>query len=266
MSLCYIISNNQKTHRKDVHDMNKFDELLAALQKREDEKRKNTLLWILAVIGAVAAVAAIAYAVYRHFSPDYLEDFEDDFDDDFEDFFEDDDFPEMDEEKAAAKESAPETSEEEKEEEGKKARELLRYLENHRKELLPYDRRGIKIPEAKEGIVYKHMGVQENQNCTVITMRMKHRRMRWSEKGANNLAKALYRKENRELISTIERYTDGLIFTMRMREIIETLSAAKAPKKDGKGNIYIELMNRHMPILDALQTAARKEFRRIFIG
>ena len=157
-------------------------------------------------------------------------------------------------------------SEEEKEEEGKKARELLRYLENHREELLPYDRRGIKIPEAKEGIVYKHMGVQENQNCTVITMRMKHRRMRWSEKGANNLAKALYRKENRELISTIERYTDGLIFTMRMKEIIETLSAAKAPKKDGKGNIYIELMNRHMPILDALQTAARKEFRRIFIG
>ena len=55
--------------------MNKIDELLAALQKREDEKHKNTLLWILAVIGAVSAVAAIAYAVYRYFTPDYLEDF-----------------------------------------------------------------------------------------------------------------------------------------------------------------------------------------------
>ena len=64
--------------------MNKFDEFLAALQKREDEKRKNTVLWVLAVIGAVAAVAGIAYAVYRYFAPDYLEDFEDDFDDDFE--------------------------------------------------------------------------------------------------------------------------------------------------------------------------------------
>jgi hypothetical protein len=45
---------------------------------------------------------------------------------------------------------------------------------------------------------------QETQNCTVITLRMKHRRMRWSVNGANNLAKALYRKENRELIDTID--------------------------------------------------------------
>ena len=66
--------------------MNKFDELLAALQKKEEEKPKNTVLWILAVIGAVTAIAAIAYAVYRYFTPEYLEDFEEDFDDDFEDF------------------------------------------------------------------------------------------------------------------------------------------------------------------------------------
>ena len=145
----------------------------------------------------------------------------------------------------------------------KKARELLKYLENNREGLLPYDRQGVSIPEPPEGIVYKHMGVQENQNCTVLTMRMKHRRMRWSVAGANNLAKVLYRKENKELIQTIDRYTDGLIFTMQMKEVIETLSAAKAPKRDGKGNIYIELMNRHMPILDAMQTAARKEFRAI---
>ena len=51
--------------------------------------------------------------------------------------------------------------------------------------------------------------------------------MRWSPKGANNLAKALYRKENRELIETIERYTDGLVFTLQMQEIVEVLSAAK---------------------------------------
>lgn len=87
--------------------------------------------------------------------------------------------------------------------------------------------------------------------------------MRWSVAGANNLAKVLYRKENKELIQTIDRYTDGLIFTMQMKEVIETLSASKAPKRDGKGNIYIELMNRHMPILDAMQTAARKELRAI---
>ena len=59
-------------------------------KREEDEKKKNCILWVLAIIGAVAAVAGIAYAVYRFFTPDYLEDFEDDFDDDFDDdFFED---------------------------------------------------------------------------------------------------------------------------------------------------------------------------------
>ena len=57
-------------------------------KREEDEKKKNCILWVLAIIGAV--VAGIAYAVYRFFTPDYLEDFEDDFDDDFDDdFFED---------------------------------------------------------------------------------------------------------------------------------------------------------------------------------
>ena len=70
-----------------THDVK---ELKDYWNKRDEEKRNNTLLWVFAIIGAVAAVAAIAYAVYRYFTPDYLEDFEDDFDDDFEDvFFED---------------------------------------------------------------------------------------------------------------------------------------------------------------------------------
>ncbi len=99
-------------------------------------------------------------------------------------------------------------SADEKDKRSQKARELLGYLENNRRGLLPYDRQGVKIPEPPEGILYKHMGVQESQNCTVITMRMKHRRMRWSVPGANNLAKALYRKENKDLINTIDRYTD----------------------------------------------------------
>ena len=145
-----------------------------------------------------------------------------------------------------------------------KALELYAYLNNNRDGLLPYQKRGIKIPEAPEGIVYKNMGVQENQNCTVVTLRMKHRRMRWSKNGANNMAKVLYRKENGELIDTIERYTDGLIYPMQMKEIIQTLSASKAPKKDGKGNSYAEKISHHMPLLDAMQTASRKAFRAAF--
>ena len=95
---------------------------------------------------------------------------------------------------------------------------------------------------------------------------MKKSRMRWSVNGANNMAKALYQKENGELIETIERYTDGLVFTMKMQEVIETLSAAKAPKKDGKGDRYADKISSHMPLLDAVQTASRKAFRAAFCG
>ena len=46
-----------------------------------EEEKKKTLLWVLAIIGAVVAVAIIAYAVYRYFTPDYLEDFEEEYTD-----------------------------------------------------------------------------------------------------------------------------------------------------------------------------------------
>ncbi len=78
--------------------LHKLDEIMdnagvnELLGRKHEEEKKNSILWIFAVIGAVAAVAAIAYAVYRYLTPDYLEDFEDDFDDDFDDdFFEDED-------------------------------------------------------------------------------------------------------------------------------------------------------------------------------
>ena len=47
--------------------MNKIDELVDILKKREsdEERPKNIILWVLAIIGVVAAVAGIAYAVYR---------------------------------------------------------------------------------------------------------------------------------------------------------------------------------------------------------
>lgn len=78
----------------------KVDELITALKAYdfgkkkeivvEEKKSTNPVVVILAVIGAIVAVAGIAYAVYRYFTPDYLDDFEDEFDDEEE--FEDDDF------------------------------------------------------------------------------------------------------------------------------------------------------------------------------
>ena len=62
---------------EDLMNAAKLNDLLT--KKQDDEKKKNTILWVLAIVGA------IAYAVYKFFTPDYLEDFEDDFDDDFDD-------------------------------------------------------------------------------------------------------------------------------------------------------------------------------------
>jgi len=147
----------------------------------------------------------------------------------------------------------------------KKTLKLHEYLSNNKEGLVPWQKRGIEIPAAPEGMVYKGMGVQESQNCTVITLRMKHRRMRWSVNGANNLAKILYRKENRKLAETIERHANGLIPISGMEDAVRTLSAAKAPKKDGKGNPYVDRMNCHMPLLDAMRTASRKAFLAAFL-
>ena len=86
---------------EEIMNTTKLNELIH--KREEDEKKKNCILWVLAIIGAVAAVAGIAYAVYRFFTPDYLEDFEDDFDDDFDDDFFEDEKDEKEEKKAAEK-------------------------------------------------------------------------------------------------------------------------------------------------------------------
>lgn len=89
-----------------ANNMNKLEDILQAVKLNEmmgkkkhhiieKEKKCNKVLWVLAVVGAVVAVAGIAYAVYRYFTPDYLEDFEDNFDDEFDDeFFEEEESPE----------------------------------------------------------------------------------------------------------------------------------------------------------------------------
>ena len=70
--------------------MNKIEDIISvkklqdALCKKDECKVKKVLLWTLAIVGAIAAIAGIAYAVYRYFTPDYLEDFEEEFEDDFD--------------------------------------------------------------------------------------------------------------------------------------------------------------------------------------
>lgn len=51
---------------------------------------------------------------------------------------------------------------------------------------------------------------------------------------------------------------------MQMQEITETLSASKAPRKDGKGNKYVYLMSGNISLSDAAQTASRRIFKKEF--
>lgn len=67
--------------------MIKTNELLGKKEPIKEEKKCNVILWIFATLGTIAVIAGIAYALYRYFTPDYLEDFEDDFDDEFDDEF-----------------------------------------------------------------------------------------------------------------------------------------------------------------------------------
>ena len=84
------LRRNLRTVRSNVN------ELIVKEENSMKETKRDPILWTLAIIGVIAAVAAIAYAVYRYFTPDYLEDYDDDYDDRFDDDFFDD---EEDEEK-----------------------------------------------------------------------------------------------------------------------------------------------------------------------
>lgn len=129
----------------------------------------------------------------------------------------------------------------------KAAKDLFRYLSNNYEGLAPWQEQVEEVPEAPEGIEYKNLGTQENHNCSLITGRMKHRKMRWSEDGASNLAKVICARANEELDEIIER-TDGTIFIPI--EETKPLTPNKIPIKIGKGNKYIETLQVGLPILD----------------
>ncbi len=84
------MTNTMKKLEELVSSNAKLAELLH-LKKEEEIEKKNTALYVFAIIGAVAAIALIAYAVYRYLNPVYVEDVE--LDDEFEELFEDDYIP-----------------------------------------------------------------------------------------------------------------------------------------------------------------------------
>lgn len=147
----------------------------------------------------------------------------------------------------------------------KKAQELYEYLSGNKEYLLSYqDREGIKIPKAPEGLIYKNLGTQENQNCSIITLRMKNKKGSWSISGGGHMAKILVRFANKSIWDDIFHYKDAVIESDKEPVILNILSAAKAPKADGKGNKTGNVMTGHILYREAEMTFSRKALLRIF--
>jgi len=154
---------------------------------------------------------------------------------------------------------------EEKDKGEKKALELYEYLAGNRAYLLSYQcREGIEIPQAPEGLVYKNLGTQENQNCSNITLRMKNNKSSWSIAGGGHMAKILVRFANKSIWDDIFHYKDAVIESEKEPVILNILSAAKAPKMDGKGNKTGNVMTGHILYREAEMTFSRKAFLKIF--
>lgn len=64
-------------------------------------------------------------------------------------------------------------------------------MDSSKKEIIPYKKRHINLPKSPDGISYNNMGVQKNQNCTVIIMRMCGWQKRWSFDGGNHMVRIL---------------------------------------------------------------------------
>jgi len=143
--------------------------------------------------------------------------------------------------------------------EAKKIKELLDYFTSNQDSLLTWEERGVELPTPPEGIVYRRLGTQEHSNCDIITQRMKHRKASWSIQGGGNMAKLLaYRATNglNQILAPI-RTSDFL-----SQEIRKPLSAATAPKCDGKGT-QPGLPHGGMPFADAFVTNGRKAIRNL---
>jgi hypothetical protein len=145
----------------------------------------------------------------------------------------------------------------------RKLKDLYSYFNENRDGLIPYQARGLKIPKPPSGVVYRNLGTMEHHICDIIAQRMKHRKASWSIEGASNLGKLLAAKASRRLSEVVERFSKIILPEDKTYEIVEILSAAKAPKKDGKGK-YGNIHKGQIPFTNQATTNGRKAIRSMF--
>ncbi|AUG56348.1 ISLre2 family transposase [Acetivibrio saccincola] len=148
----------------------------------------------------------------------------------------------------------------------KKLKTLEGYLTANKEGLRPYHlREDIKMPEAPEGLLYRHLGTMEHNICDVLAQRMKGRKMSWSIKGANNLSKILAEKFSGSLYTTIDKLLYGVIPEQKFEEIVDAIKrvASKVPSKLKKQKTY-KIHEATRPFEGCAVTEGRKAIRNIF--
>jgi hypothetical protein len=144
-----------------------------------------------------------------------------------------------------------------------KLRALYKYFNENKEGLKPYQARKLDIPNPPEGQVYRNLGTMEHNICDIIALRMKHRKASWSLEGAGNLAKLLTAKDSKRLYEVVERISSVVLPEDMTCEIIEVLSSAKAPKKDGKGKDG-GIHKGQIPFTNCAVTNGRSAIRKMF--
>ena len=133
---------------------------------------------------------------------------------------------------------------------------LLGYFSENAAYIIPIRERGLDLPKVDDDIVYGNMGTMEGTVCSVIALRMKKRRASFTREGANNLARLLCAKRDGTLGETIFSLSNMALPMPFEQMITDVLSAAQAPKVDGKGFHYP--VNGGMPFFGSYVTNGRR--------
>lgn len=118
-------------------------------------------------------------------------------------------------------------------EEQEKRRKLLVYFSNNKDGLVPYYRRGEKIPPVNEGLAPARCGSMESNIFTLIGNRMKGRRACWSISGADNLAALLCLKHTGRLVNVLNALGPVVPADSEPRPV--GLRPREVPERVGKG-------------------------------
>lgn len=130
------------------------------------------------------------------------------------------------------------------------ANALITYFRENESGLIPYEKRGLMLPQNPEGLEYRGMGTMENHIWSVIARRMKHNHSSWSRKGGDNLASILAKKCSGRLDEVSGKAETPIFSTADEEDIMgKVIMSCKVPKTDGKGYAYPAAG--HFPALDA---------------